>query len=242
MEDEKKEEVKKRFKKFLKGRYTKIKKLKLENIKDGLNPNPYMLALLKESYGLETSEDIINYLVDATLAAGFETAYGFAIQDAAKILAGRTSGATEVDIEKDKDGITYYIQIKSGPNTINKTMADGIKKKLDTVRRRTRTGVTILGMTYGNEEKVSSIIRNYLGHDYIIGREFWEFVSDESSTYKEIFELAQEAVEEFEEGEAEGESLKDVAIKKKRELVDEFNQVYGNSGDQMWKNLLEKNS
>lgn len=49
-------------------------------------------------------------------------------------------------------------------------------------------------MCYGNREQVSSIVRRYVqeegGVNWISGREFWEFISDDPQCLEQIYDIA----------------------------------------------------
>ena len=91
-----------------------------------------------------------------------------------------------------------------------------------------------------NEEQVSSIVHRYVQVDYLIGREFWEFISDEPDCIDQIYEIAAEVSRTFRD--AEGRTLTQALDDKADELADEFGQLYSASGPEMWQSLLDRNS
>lgn len=99
-------------------------------------------------------------------------------------------------------------------------------------------------MCYGNREQVSSIVRRYVqeegGVNWISGREFWEFISDDPQCLEQIYDITDEVGRTFKD--PRGQSLFEVVEAKIKELIKEFEKTYGQSGSEMWKNLLEGNS
>lgn len=78
------------------------------------------------------------------------------------------------------------------------------------------------------------------GIDWITGREFWEFISDDPNCIDEIYEIAGEVGEEFRD--AHGQTLSEILNAKIEELYRQFEKLYGKSSSLMWKNLLKRNS
>jgi hypothetical protein len=141
---------------------------------------------------------------------------------------------------KTKNGIHHYIQVKSGPNTVPKDMATQISTLLQSAQRRNRGSVALLGMCYGNEEQVSSIVHRYVSVDYLIGREFWHFISDEPNCIDQIYDIAAEVSRTFRD--EEGRTLSQALEDKADDLAREFEQFYAASGTEMWQSLLDRNS
>lgn len=171
------------------------------------------------------------------------TSFGIALQDAAKVFSEGT-GVEGADVLKTKGGTHHHIQIKSGPNTIPKDLGVRIAQLLRSAQRRNLGSVALYGMCYGSQEQVSSIVRKYVqdegGINWISGREFWEFISDDPSGIDEIYEIAAEVGKSFKA--PDGQSLSEVLDSKIEELAEQFETLYGRSGDSMWDNLLKYNS
>ncbi len=223
------------FENFLRQRIAKVQRLSIED----LNVNPFLIRLLAAQMGFQDTRSIVAWLVQQRLERGTVTAFGQAIQKVAKVFAEGT-GVEGADLMKTKEGRHYYIQVKSGPNTIPKDMAARISQLLRSAQRRNQGSVALLGMTYGNERQVSSVIRQYMEVDWRIGREFWEFISDEPDCMDEIYAIAGEVGDTFETD--EGYTLAEVVEQKLEALTSEFEAQYGATLNEVWENLLEKNS
>jgi len=239
LESEKRREIQRIFERFLANRGKAIRRLKI----DHLDINPFLLRVLAKELNLDNSRSIVRWLVGQRLERGTVTSFGIALQAAAKLFSEGT-GVEGADILKTKGDTHYHIQIKSGPNTIPKDLGVRIAQLLRSAQRRNVGSVALYGMCYGNKERVSSIVRKYVqeegGVDWISGREFWEFLSDDPDCIEEIYQIAAEVGREFRD--PAGKSLSEILETKTEELTPEFENLYGKAGETMWSNLLQRNS
>jgi hypothetical protein len=233
------EQIKRVFEQFIRNRARTIRHLKIGE----LNINPFLIRILAKEMGLNDARSIVRWLVSQRLERGTVTSFGIALQDAAKVFSEGT-GVEGADILKTKEGRHYHIQVKSGPNTVPKDLGLKISELLRSAQRRNRGSVALFGMCYGNDDQVSSIVKQYVeqegGINWVSGRRFWEFISDDPDCINEIYEIAGKVGEEFRD--AQGQTLSEILDSRIDELVKEFEQLYGKSGDLMWKNLLKVNS
>lgn len=227
------------FEQFIRNRARTIRHLKIED----LSVNPFLIRVLAKEMGLNDAKSIVRWLVNQRLERGTVTSFGIALQDAAKVFSEGT-GVEGADILKTKRGHHYYIQVKSGPNTIPKDLGVRISQLLRSAQRRNRGSVALFGMCYGSKRQVSSIVRHYVeqegGIGWMAGREFWEFISDDPNCIDKIYEIAAKVGEEFKD--AQGQTLSEILDAKIDELHRQFETLYGNSGSLMWDNLLRRNS
>lgn len=239
MDIEKRKQIEQIFRKFLVNRVKTIQKLKMSD----LDINPFLIRILSYELGLDTPKAIVRWLVNQRLERGTVTSFGIALQDAAKVFSEGT-GVEGADILKTKKGRHYHIQVKSGPNTIPKDLGVRIAQLLRSAQRRNRGSIALYGMCYGNKTRVSSIVKKYVqeegGVDWISGKEFWEFISDDPQCVEEIYEIAAEVGRTFKD--SKGRSLSQVIEDKIQQLTKEFEKIYGKSGNKMWEKLLEDNS
>ena len=235
MKPEKKELVREAFARFLERRIGTIRRLRLVD----LDINPFLLRLLSRELKLTKASSIIRWLVHQRFERGAVTSFGLALQDIAKIFSEGT-GVEGADVIKTKEGRHYHIQVKSGPNTVPKDMAERITELLRSAQRRNRGSIALFGMCYGNPEQVSGIVQKYVGVDWLIGRDFWKFISDDPKCIDEIYALAEEVSGSFRD--AKGQSLEEILETKIIDLTKEFEELYGKSGKAMWEKLLGCNS
>lgn len=99
----------------------------------------------------------------------FSRIIGSRIQKITKSLSERWTSVEGADICKELGGLRHYIQIKAGPNTVNKDISSEINRLLRSAIRSNHGSVALLGMTYGERGRVSSIIRRYSDVDWLIG-------------------------------------------------------------------------
>jgi hypothetical protein len=236
---EKREQIEKIFREFLLNRAKTLRRLKMSD----LDINPFLIRILSHELGLSNSEAIVRWLVGQRLERGTVTSFGIALQNAAKVFSEGT-GVEGADILKTKRRRHHHIQVKSGPNTIPKDLGVRIAQLLRSAQRRNRGSLALYGMCYGNKARVSSIVRKYVqeegGVDWISGREFWEFVSDDPQCLEKIYKIAADVGRTFKD--PKGNSLSEVIEGKIQELTKEFEKIYGKSGSSMWRQLLEGNS
>lgn len=235
----KRNQIEQIFKKFLLNRIKTVHNLKMGD----LDVNPFLIRILSEELGLDNAQAIVKWLINQRLERGSVTSFGIALQDAAKVFSEGT-GVEGADILKTKKGKHHHIQVKSGPNTVPKDLGVRIAQLLRSAQRRNRGSLALYGMCYGSRNQVSSIVKKYVqeegGVDWISGKEFWEFISDDPDCLHEIYEIAANVGKTFED--SRGQSLSQVLDNKIQELTKEFEKIYGKSGSRMWEKILERNS
>ncbi len=171
--------------------------------------NPY---LFKAKYVI-TADQIVRGLVDAHISSNEETIFGDWLEGLAifingKVYGGWKSGIEGIDLEFDKDGERFIVNIKSGPNWGNASQIKKMKSDFKTASKTLRTSnsglrvVAINGCCYGKD-------RNADKGDYFkyCGQTFWEFISGNSKLYTEIIESlghkAKENNEDFQQSYAQ---------------------------------------
>lgn len=201
--------------------------------------NPY---LFRAKY-VRTAQDIVKGLVDAHISSNEETVFGDWLEGLAifineKVYGGWKSGISGIDLEFDKDGKRFIINIKSGPNWGNSSQIAKMKSDFKTAAKTLRTSnsglqvVAVNGCCYGRT-------RNPDQGDYFkyCGQTFWDFISGSSHLYTELIEplghKAQEKNEEFQ----------DSYDRMLNKFTFEFGHDYCDSNGAInWKKLVEFNS
>ncbi len=223
------------FEQFLRDRAKTIRNLKIED----LNINPFFIRVLAREMCLNDSESIITWLVNQRWMDGAFTSFGYALQNIARVFS-EGSGVEGADILKTKGAKHHHIQVKSGPYTMDKDAVIRITQLLQSAQRRNRGSVALLGICYGNSEQVSSVVKKYVGVDWLSGRRFWEFISDNPNCVDEIYAIGGEVGQSFRD--TKGQSLAEILQDKITELQGEFERLYGKGGSTMWQNLLRHNT
>ncbi|MCB0490249.1 MAG: cytosolic protein [Cyclobacteriaceae bacterium] len=218
-------------------RIDSLTKLKLTGVLK--RKNPY---LFKAKYVMSASE-IVKGIVDAHISSNEETIFGDWIEGLAifingKVYGGWKSGIYGVDLEFDRDGTRFLVNIKSGPNWGNSSAQKKMILDFKSAARTLRTSnsglstVFVNGICYGQESVPDK------GHYFkYCGQDFWTFISGDSSLYINIIEplghLAKERNDDFLV--AYNNMLNKFTL--------EFSQIFCDSnGSINWNKLVEFNS
>ncbi len=117
---------------------------------------------------------------------------------------GWKSGIAGIDLEFDKEGKRFIVNIKSGPNWGNSSQIAKMKSDFKTAAKTLRTSnsgiqvVAVNGCCYG--KNTTSDQGDYFKY---CGQTFWEFISSDSNLYTELIDplghKAQKKNEEFQD-------------------------------------------
>lgn len=149
--------------------------------------NPY----LYKAKGVEDAYQIVKGYVDYFLASQEETLFGNLLEELAIYVCklaygGQKSGAEGIDLEFERDGIRYFVSVKSGPNWGNsqqiKRMVDNFKQ-VGKILPSYVKAVFVEGCCYGR-----CGIQNKGFYYRYCGKDFWELISGVESMYIDIIE------------------------------------------------------
>jgi hypothetical protein len=180
---------------FLKSQVKMVSALRFDDF--DINP------LLAKALNLDTPKKIIAFNVYQTITRSVVTSWGDTVELIARfvgckdndyIIEGKTG--TNFDLVKGIGGTDYYIQIKSGPNTMNVGMVTSLNETIERLEREKPGSKGILGMTYGTRGRISNqILGNLKESDQRmkIGRELWDFIREKENYHKELFKLLDES-------------------------------------------------
>ncbi|MFH1407605.1 MAG: PmeII family type II restriction endonuclease [Patescibacteria group bacterium] len=199
--------------------------------------NPYLF----KAKNILTAQDLIKGFLDAFLQSQEETLFGEFIEGLAifvcdKVFGAKKSELTGVDLEFEKNGTIYIVEIKAGWNWGNSSQIRQLRINFETAKKaiRVKTSkeiVAINGCCFGRDNKPDK--GDYLK---LCGQRFWEFISGSKELYINIIEPigyeAKEKNEEFMENYA-------CIINK---LTLEFSQQFCDDGKINWAKLVEYNS
>lgn len=219
----------------------RIAKLKTVNLKNFLSrKNPYMF----KAKNIVTAGEMVESLASATMSSAEESIFGNWMEGVAKFVAqtvygGYKSAAEGIDLEFDKDGVHYFVSVKSGPAWSNATSMKKQKelfrkaKKIFNTSRKTVPTTCIEGCCYGNDNKSY----NDSDHEKFCGEKFWTLISGEPSLFVDIIEpLGFKAKEKNEEYTREyGRMI--------NKFTQEFIRDYCDSnGDIKWEKIVKLNA
>ncbi|MEG5035956.1 PmeII family type II restriction endonuclease [Microcoleus sp. AT3-D2] len=166
----------------------------VENLTLGkIHPNPFLIRALN----LDTPEEVVRLNVYMTATRSIVTSMGFFIQ---KLLISCSESA-EIPPEESgwdaikttSDGAKCWIQVKSGPNDMDKDQivywAAKIEEKIQEGDR------AYIGIAYGkrtNKTVTLGLLKQILPNSdmiTLIGRELWDFVSEDTRYTVNLFEV-----------------------------------------------------
>lgn len=201
-----------------------------------LNANPLLCRALK----LNTRDEFIKFYAYSALSRSIVTSMGFLVQDLmlysnTNVYDGKyysESYGTKWDVViEGLNGIKSYIEVKSGPNDLDKTQIlaydKAIKKVLDNNEK------AFLGITYGKPDGKyvsTSILETYVENwkdKTLIGKELWDYISGDESYHETLMNIIQETAEAF----LGSESLIEKIDNKISSLSNDFDADYGSMED-----------
>ena len=166
----------------------------VENLTLGkIHPNPFLIRALN----LNTPEEVVRLNVYMTATRSIVTSMGFFIQ---KLLISCSESAESPPeesgwdaIKTTSDGEKCWIQVKSGPNDMDKDQivywAAKIEEKIQEGDR------AYIGIAYGkrtNKTVTLGLLKQILPNSEmitLIGRELWDFVSEDTRYTVNLFEV-----------------------------------------------------
>lgn len=178
------------------------------------NFNPFLLLITAPVYNTYSPFEVAERLQFAKAFHGDDTAFGrMAEERFLKVLGASpplekkdTSKKTRwspIDLEATIDGQRYLMSIKAGPWTMNQSHANEMIQNFQALREETNAKI-IIGITYGRYKNLNNkpvLVQNGLGNpdwfDYLVGKDFWEFVSGVKDVHKEIFKAIRIAQKRF---------------------------------------------
>jgi hypothetical protein len=186
---------------FHEKRIKSLDNLKLKRVLQ--RKNPY---LFKTKNVLNAGE-IIKSIVDATISSNEETLFGDWLEGLAifineQVYGGRKASDPGMDLEFVRDGIRYFVAIKSGPHWSNSGQLKNlradfarIKKTLGTSGGKAGNVVFVNGCCYGQDGSPDKI-----EYQKLCGQSFWELISGDQDLYLNIIEpLGQDALKRNQE-------------------------------------------
>jgi hypothetical protein len=211
--------------------------LQLKNILS--RKNPYLFKAKNQ----DTAHDLVKTILDAHLSSQEEGIFGGFLEELAVFICGRVYGgkkssAEGIDLEFEKDGTSYLVSIKSGPNWGNSRQIARMKddfrkaKRIRGTNTRGTRAVAVNGCCYGKDDNPDK-------GDYFkfCGQRFWEFISGDEDLYTDIIEpLGHKAKEKNEQFQVE-------YAKVINKFTLEFSKEYcAADGSILWNNLVRFNS
>lgn len=182
---------------FYETRMARLESATLPNISK--RKNPYLF----KAKNIETAGDLAKGVLDAFLSSQEETIFGDLMENLAIHVCEEAFGGKKaeggkyrsVDLIFERDGKTYIIGIKSGPNWGNADQVSTMKNNLRLAKKiiRSERGagkiVSVNGCIYGRDNSPHKVYKNSeLSYWKICGQPFWELISGDDQLYKKIIQ------------------------------------------------------
>ena len=179
------EYVEKHIDTFHQKRADSLEKLKLADILK--RKNPY---LFKAKHIL-LAHDFVQQILDAHLQSQEETLFGDFLEKLAIFVSYELNGGikstnlTGIDLEFERAGVYYIVEIKSGPNWGNSSQILKMQQNFATAKAALapKKVVAINGCCYGKDQQPEKD-----GYLKLCGQRFWEFLSEDPEFYTHIIE------------------------------------------------------
>jgi hypothetical protein len=216
-------------KEFLDKQYKNVKKVHLNDL--DIN------VLLIKALGFTTIEETVEFYIYQRITRSVVTSWGSGALEKMCLISGAEEipkqdnvdvNGKRFDMRTEKNDNTYYIQLKSGPNTMNVSMVDSLNNMIREIENKHPDAKGLLGMTYGKESQISSQIKNNLNNfneKSKIGTDFWKFLTEQEDYFSDLIQIITGLSEEYEDR-YEYDYL-DLVENKKEELIEEWKEEYG---------------
>ena len=215
---------------FLENVQKNIKGLSLGNI----NCNPFLGAALRLS---QNPEKFFKFNVWSSIQRSIVTSFGSTIE---KLLlycnedieqGSSPDGGEKWDLLKNIDGVNHWLEIKSGPNDMDKTQVQRYINKMEKAEKR--GDVALFGFSYGRIER--STVTLGLLNTYIenweqkvkIGGDLWDFLSSQDRYADTLMRLITLVSNEV----FGNQDVIDLIELKTEQIILEFENIYDNLED-----------
>lgn len=199
--------------------------------------NPYLFR----AKNVLTAQDLVKGFLDAFLQSQEETIFGAFMEGLTIFVCNLTYGAkkselTGIDLEFEKNGIIYIVEIKAGWNWGNSSQIKQLRANFETAEKilRAQTGkkvIAVNGCCFGRDNKPDKG-----GYLKLCGQRFWELISGNEKLYIDIVEPIG-----YKTKEKNDEFLGNYA-RLVNKLTLEFSQRFCDDGEINWTKLVEYNS
>jgi len=226
---------------FYEIRLSRLESAKLSDISK--RKNPYLF----KAKNIETAGDLAKSILDAFLSSQEETIFGDLMENLAihvchEVFNGKKAEEgiyRSVDLIFERDGKTYVIGIKSGPNWGNSDQVNTMKKNLRNAKKLLRAAgkkdiVSVNGCMYGRDNVPHKVNKNPdLSYYKICGQAFWELVSGDDQLYKKIIQPLDK------EAKKRDEVFKKLYVKKINEMTKDVVDRFYTKNNLDWDKIID---
>ena len=198
---------------------------------DDMNTNPLLCSALK----MDTVSDLVKYNVYAAATRSIVTSMGYLIENLllysnSDIITGKDfaeGDSNKWDLVIQRLGqVRCYIEVKSGPNDLDKTQIKSYAREIQAVEAEGHRGY--IGISYGRkdvETVTTNLLQLYLADweaHTLIGTELWYFVSGNPDYHEQLMAVIQRTAADI----LRKKSIIKLIDLKIRQLVSAFNERY----------------
>ena len=227
---------------FYKIRLERLEFAKLANISK--RKNPYLF----KAKNIETAGDLAKGLLDAFLSSQEETIFGDLMENLVihvchqvfngnKAQQGKYRG---VDLIFERDGKTYIVGIKSGPNWGNSDQVNIMRRNFKMAKSiiKSESGkknlIAVNGCIYGKDNVPHKVNKDTgLSYYKICGQAFWELVSGDDELYKKLIQPLDK------EAKKRDETFKKLYIEKINEMTKDVVDLFYIKDNLDWDKIIE---
>lgn len=198
---------------------------------DDLNSNPLLCAALR----LSTPYELIKYNVYALATRSIVTSMGYFVQDLLLYSSADVYNGKDYDEGKNVkwdlvverlNAVRSYIEVKSGPNDLDKGQVKSYRKEIQAVEKLGYNGY--IGITYGKRDSNTvsiNLFKQYLEKwekRTLIGTKLWDFITEDENYHLTLTTSIQQIAEAL----LAQHSIIDKVEEKVNALVHSFNEKY----------------
>ncbi|RAM48159.1 MAG: hypothetical protein C6Y22_29355, partial [Hapalosiphonaceae cyanobacterium JJU2] len=165
-----------------------------------LNPNPFLIRALN----LDTPNEVVRLNVYMAATRSIVTSMGFFIEDLLLTSSDTVEKAPKKSgwdlIKTTSDGEKFWLQIKSGPNNMDK---DQVVYWSEKIQEKLKEGYkAYIGFTYGKitSKTVTIGLLKQILPDWeiqtLIGKDLWNFLSEDPDYSSKLFEVLRESAQQ----------------------------------------------
>jgi len=210
-----------------------IKELSL----DTMNVNPFLIRALN----LESPDEVVRFNVYQTATRSIVTSMGFTLENLVARSGARKGKKGEwYDVVKEIGDLTYWIQVKSGPNDVDADQVRHFSPKFDETES-VKNNLARLGITYGKRSLTTisfSHLKKYMNNweeRLLVGKELWDFVSSEKNYHVFVLDSINEIATKLLKGSSVEKEIENAV----KNITIEFESKFGKGKDGVNKFIKE---
>ncbi len=227
---------------FYEKRCIRLERAKLSHIIKRKNPYLY------KAKNIETAGDLAKSILDAFLSSQEETIFGdlmesLAIHVCHEVFKGKKAEEGKyrsIDLVFDRDGKTYIVGIKSGPNWGNADQINTMRRNLKIAKKLLRAElkksniVSVNGCIYGQENIAHKVNKDPdLSYYKICGQSFWELISGDDQLYKKIIQPLDK------EAKKRDDVFRDLYVRKVNEMTKDIIDLFYTKNNLDWDKIID---